>query len=225
MGIDPRALAAMIDHTLLAPEATSSDITKLCAEAVELGVGTVCVSPSHVALAYGLLPATIQVASVVGFPSGAHRSEVKALEADLALDSGASEIDMVINLAHVLSGDWRGVEDDVAEVRAAAHRPAVLKVIIESGALTDDQIVQTCKSAVAAGADFVKTSTGFHKTGGATTHAVALMRSTVGPSIGVKASGGIRTLVDALQMIEAGANRIGASASRAILDAAQTEQN
>jgi deoxyribose-phosphate aldolase len=196
MGIDPRALAAMIDHTLLAPEATSSDITKLCAEAVELGVGTVCVSPSHVALAYGLLPATIQVASVVGFPSGAHRSEVKALEAGLAVESGAIEIDMVINLAHV-----------------------------ESGALTDDQIVQTCKSAVAAGADFVKTSTGFHKTGGATTHAVALMRSTVGPSIGVKASGGIRTLADALQMIEAGANRIGASASRAILDAAQTEQN
>ncbi|CAB4752790.1 unannotated protein [freshwater metagenome] len=225
MGIDPRALAAMIDHTLLAPEATSSDVTRLCAEAVELGVGTVCVSPSHVAFAYGLLPATIQVASVVGFPSGAHRSEVKALEAGLALENGAIEIDMVINLAHVLSGNWRGVEDDVAEVRAAVHRPAVLKVIIESGALTDDQIVQTCKSAVAAGADFVKTSTGFHKAGGATTHAVALMRSTVGPSIGVKASGGIRTLADALLMIEAGANRIGASASRAILDAAQTEQN
>ena len=225
MGIDPRALAAIIDHTLLAPEATSSDITRLCAEAVELGVGTVCVSPSHVAFAYGLLPATIQVASVVGFPSGAHRSEVKALEAGLALENGAIEIDMVVNLAHVLSGNWRGVEDDVAAVRATASRPAVLKVIIESGALTDDQIVQTCKSAVAAGADFVKTSTGFHKTGGATTHAVALMRSTVGPSIGVKASGGIRTLADALQMIEAGANRIGASASRAILDAAQTEQN
>ncbi|MSZ64844.1 MAG: deoxyribose-phosphate aldolase [Actinobacteria bacterium] len=223
--MDPRALAAMIDHTLLAPEATSSDVTRLCAEAVELGVGTVCVSPSHVAFAYGLLPATIQVASVVGFPSGAHRSEVKALEAGLALENGAIEIDMVINLAHVLSGNWRGVEDDVAEVRAAVHRPAVLKVIIESGALTDDQIVQTCKSAVAAGADFVKTSTGFHKAGGATTHAVALMRSTVGPSIGVKASGGIRTLADALLMIEAGANRIGASASRAILDAAQTEQN
>ena len=225
MGIDPRALAAMIDHTLLAPEATSSDITRLCAEAVELGVGTVCVSPSHVAFAYGLLPATIQVASVVGFPSGAHRSEVKALEAGLALENGAIEIDMVVNLAHVLSGNWRGVEDDVAAVRATASRPAVLKVIIESGALTDDQIVQTCKSAVAAGADFVKTSTGFHKTGGATMHAVALMRSTVGPSIGVKASGGIRKLADALQMIEAGANRIGASASRAILDAAQTEQN
>ena len=225
MGIDPRALAAMIDHTLLAPEATSSDITRLCAEAVELEVGTVCVSPSHVAFAHGLLPATIQVASVVGFPSGAHRSEVKALEAGLALENGAIEIDMVVNLAHVLSGNWRGIEDDVAAVRATASRPAVLKVIIESGALTDDQIVQTCKSAVAAGADFVKTSTGFHKTGGATTHAVALMRSTVGPSIGVKASGGIRTLADALQMIEAGANRIGASASRAILDAAQTEQN
>jgi deoxyribose-phosphate aldolase len=225
MGIDPRALAAMIDHTLLAPEATSSDITKLCAEAVELGVGTVCVSPSHVALAYGLLPATIQVASVVGFPSGAHRSEVKAFEAVLALDGGAIEIDMVINLAHVLSGNWRGVEDDVAAVRATTPRPAVLKVIIESGALTDEQIVETCKSAVVAGADFVKTSTGFHKAGGASPHAVALMRSTVGPSIGVKASGGIRTLADALLMIEAGANRIGASASRAILDAARSEQN
>ena len=118
MGIEPRALAAMIDHTLLAPEATSSDITRLCAEAVELGVGTVCVSPSHVAFAHGLLPATIQVASVVGFPSGAHRSEVKALEAGLALENGAIEIDMVINLAHVLSGNWRGVEDDVAEVVA-----------------------------------------------------------------------------------------------------------
>jgi deoxyribose-phosphate aldolase len=225
MGIDPRALAAMIDHTLLAPEATSIDITKLCAEAVELGVGTVCVSPSHVALAYGLLPATIQVASVVGFPSGAHRSEVKALEAGLALDGGAIEIDMVINLAHVLSGNWRGVEDDVAAVRATTPRPAVLKVIIESGALTDEQIVETCKSAVVAGADFVKTSTGFHKAGGASPHAVALMRSTVGPSIGVKASGGIRTLADALLMIEAGANRIGASASRAILDAAWSAQN
>jgi len=225
MGIDLRALAAMIDHTMLAPEATSSDITKLCAEAVELGVGTVCVSPSHVALAHGLLPVTIQVASVVGFPSGAHRSEVKALEAGLAVDSGAIEIDMVINLAHVLSGNWSGVKDDVAAVRATVSRPIVLKVIIESGALTDEQIVETCKSAVAAGADFVKTSTGFHKAGGATPHAVALMRSTVGPSIGVKASGGIRTLADALLMIEAGANRIGASASRAILDAAQTEQN
>jgi len=225
MGIYPRALAAMIDHTLLAPEATSIDITKLCAEAVELGVGTVCVSPSHVALAYGLLPATIQVASVVGFPSGAHRSEVKALEAGLALDGGAIEIDMVINLAHVLSGNWSGVKDDVAAVRATVSRPVVLKVIIESGALTDEQIVETCKSAVAAGADFVKTSTGFHKAGGATPHAVALMRSTVGPSIGVKASGGIRTLADALLMIEAGANRIGASASRAILDAARSEQN
>jgi deoxyribose-phosphate aldolase len=225
MGIDPRALAAMIDHTLLAPEATSIDITKLCAEAVELGVGTVCVSPSHVALAHGLLPATIQVASVVGFPSGAHRSEVKALEAGLALDGGAIEIDMVINLAHVLSGNWRGVEDDVAAVRATTPRPAMLKVIIESGALTDEQIVETCKSAVEAGADFVKTSTGFHKAGGASPHAVALMRSTVGPSIGVKASGGIRTLADALLMIEAGANRIGASASRAILDAAWSAQN
>jgi deoxyribose-phosphate aldolase len=225
MGIDPRALAAMIDHTMLAPEATSSDITKLCAEAVELGVGTVCVSPSHVALAHGLLPATIQVASVVGFPSGAHRSEVKAFEAGLAVDSGAIEIDMVINLAHVLSGNWSGVKDDVAAVRATVSRPVVLKVIIESGALTDEQIVETCKSAVAARADFVKTSTGFHKAGGATPHAVALMRSTVGPSIGVKASGGIRTLADALLMIEAGANRIGASASRAILDAARSEQN
>lgn len=223
MAINFQALAAMIDHTLLAPEATSSEITKLCADAVELGIGTVCVSPSHVALAHELLPATIGIASVVGFPSGAHSSEVKALEACLALESGATEIDMVINLAHVLSENWRGVEDDVAEVRAVA--PAVLKVIIESSVLTEEQIVKTCKAAVAAGADFVKTSTGFHKTGGATTQAVALMRSTVGAAIGVKASGGIRTLEDVLMMIEAGANRIGASASRAILDAARSDQN
>lgn len=223
MAINFQALAAMIDHTLLAPEATPSEITKLCVDAVELGIGTVCVSPSHVALAHELLPATIGIASVVGFPSGAHRSEVKALEACLALESGATEIDMVINLAHVLSENWRGVEDDVAEVRAVA--PAVLKVIIESSVLTEEQIVKTCKAAVAAGADFVKTSTGFHKTGGATTQAVALMRSTVGAAIGVKASGGIRTLEDVLMMIEAGANRIGASASRAILDAARSDQN
>lgn len=223
MAINLQALAAMIDHTLLAPEATPSEITKLCVDAVELGVGTVCVSPSHVALAHELLPATIGIASVVGFPSGAHRSEVKALEARLALESGATEIDMVINLAHVLSENWRGVVDDVAEVRAVA--PAVLKVIIESSVLTEEQIVKTCKAAVAAGADFVKTSTGFHKTGGATTQAVALMRSTVGAAIGVKASGGIRTLEDVLMMIEAGANRIGASASRAILDAARSDQN
>lgn len=225
MAINFQALAAMIDHTLLAPEATSSEITKLCADAVELGIGTVCVSPSHVALAHELLPATIGIASVVGFPSGAHSSEVKALEACLALESGATEIDMVINLAHVLSENWRGVEDDVAEVRAVALAPAVLKVIIESSVLTEEQIVKTCKAAVAAGADFVKTSTGFHKTGGATTQAVALMRSTVGAAIGVKASGGIRTLEDVLMMIEAGANRIGASASRAILDAARSDQN
>lgn len=223
MAINFQALAAMIDHTLLAPEATPSEITKLCVDAVELGIGTVCVSPSHVALAHELLPATIGIASVVGFPSGAHRSEVKVLEACLALESGATEIDMVINLAHVLSENWRGVEDDVAEVRAVA--PAVLKVIIESSVLTEEQIVKTCKAAVAAGADFVKTSTGFHKTGGATTQAVALMRSTVGAAIGVKASGGIRTLEDVLMMIEAGANRIGASASRAILDAARSDQN
>lgn len=223
MAINFQALAAMIDHTLLAPEATPKEITKLCADAVELGIGTVCVSPSHVALAHELLPATIGIASVVGFPSGAHGSEVKALEACLALESGATEIDMVINLAHVLSENWRGVVDDVAEVRAVA--PAVLKVIIESSLLTEEQIVKTCKAAVAAGADFVKTSTGFHKTGGATTQAVALMRSTVGAAIGVKASGGIRTLEDVLMMIEAGANRIGASASRAILDAARSDQN
>ena len=223
MGIDLLTLAAMIDHTLLAPEATDIDIAKLCAEAVELEVGAVCVPPTHVSFAHGLLPNTIKVASVVGFPSGAHRTEVKAHEARLACESGASEIDMVINLAHVLSDNWQEVKNDVAGVRAAVAQPVVLKVIIESATLSDEQIVATCNAAVAAGADFVKTSTGFHKTGGATAHAVALMRATVGSSIGVKASGGIRTLADALLMIEAGADRIGASASRAILDAARTE--
>ena len=218
-------LAKYIDHTLLAPEATAVEIANLCSEAKLLNVFAVCFSPSLLPLATGSLPPEIKIASVVGFPSGAHAADVKAIEASQATKNGATEVDMVVNLGFVFSSRWLELGDEIAQVHAAIPATSCLKVIIESGALTDDQIVQTCKSAVAAGADFVKTSTGFHKTGGATTHAVALMRSTVGPSIGVKASGGIRTLADALQMIEAGANRIGASASRAILDAAQTEQN
>jgi deoxyribose-phosphate aldolase len=225
MGINARTLASMIDHTLLAPEATEIDISKLCADAVELGVGAVCVSPSHVGFARGLLPPSIKLASVVGFPSGAHRSDTKADEAFRACESGATEIDVVINLGFVFASDWRVVTDEVIAVKESSRQSFTLKVIIESAALSDEQIVATCEAAVLGGADFVKTSTGFHKTGGATTHDVALMRATVGPSIGVKASGGIRNLAQAMEMIEAGANRIGTSSSRAILEAVAGDLN
>ena len=159
----------------------------------------------------------IAAASVVGFPSGAHHIYVKAAEAKQAFEHGADEIDMVINLANVKSADWVSVRDDVAAVRAVLPAHLTLKVIIESAALTNDEIIRCCQIAVDAGAQFVKTSTGFHKSGGATSEAVALMRQTVGSEFGVKASGGIRTYADAVRMIDAGASRIGASASAAII--------
>ena len=162
----------------------------------------------------------VRVCTVVGFPSGAHTAAMKAAEAVEAVRNGADEIDMVVNLGLVRAGDWKAVEADVRAVRnaidAAADR-CVLKVICESAALSDDELRNTCRAAVAAGADFVKTSTGFHKAGGATERAVAIMREVVGDSVGVKASGGIRTTAAALTMIAAGASRIGASATREIL--------
>ena len=219
--MDARILAQMIDHTLLAPEATVADVERLCVEAVELQVGAICISPSLLPLAIDALPATINVAAVVGFPSGAHSPETKAAEARQACDRGANEIDMVINLALVSTNNWAAVTSEVARVRATIPSSVILKVIIESALWSDEQIVGVCAAAVQGGANFVKTSTGFHKSGGASLDAVRLMRKTVGPSIGVKASGGIRTYSDAIAMIEAGANRIGASASRAILADAQ----
>ncbi len=213
-------VAGMIDHTLLKPEATGADVDALIAEAVELGTYSVCVSPS-------MLPVSIpsdsglKVAVVCGFPSGKHSSAVKAAEAAEAVRHGADEIDMVIDIGAAKEGAFDRVEADIAAVRAAAPAPTVLKVIIESAALTDDEIVGVCRAAIAARADFVKTSTGFHPTGGATVHAVELMHRTVRDAgLAVKASGGVRTLEQARAMIAAGATRLGVSGSRALLNSA-----
>jgi deoxyribose-phosphate aldolase len=215
---DRAAVASMIDHTLLVPEATAEEVHELCVEAGRLGVIAVCVSPSMLPLAPGWLDSGILTACVVGFPSGAHLAAIKAAEAGQARANGADEVDMVINLGLAKAGSWGGVRAEIEAVRAAAPHPARLKVIIESGVLTDEEIVAACEAAVAGGADFVKTSTGFHATaGGATVEAVRLMRATVGPDLGVKASGGIRTAEKALAMIEAGANRIGTSSTAKIL--------
>ena len=214
--LDRATLAMVIDHTLLTPEATAADIVTFCAEADELAVGAVCVSPNWVSLAHKTT--RIPVASVVGFPSGSHLSVTKASEAAQAVVDGASEIDMVANLGWIASGDWSNMEIEVAEVRKAIGAHVVLKVILETGLWSSEQIAAACKHSVSGGADYVKTSTGFHKVGGASLEAVQTMRSVVGEDIGVKASGGIRTTADALAMIEAGASRIGASATRAILN-------
>ncbi|MEN3224456.1 deoxyribose-phosphate aldolase [Mycolicibacterium porcinum] len=216
--------AAMIDHTLLKPEATAADVEALIAEAIELGTYSVCVSPSMLPVS---TPAgsTLKIAAVCGFPSGKHSSAVKAAEAAEAVRCGADEIDMVIDIGAAKADDFDRVEADIAAVRAAAPAPTVLKVIIESAALTDQQIIGSCRAAVAAGADFVKTSTGFHPSGGATVHAVELMHRTVHDSgLAVKASGGVRTLEQARAMIAAGATRLGVSGSRALLGAAAPEE-
>ena len=208
-------LAACIDHTLLAPEATTNDIVALCEEATDLGVAAICVSPSHLPITDGL-GVGIGVATVIGFPSGAHQPAVKAHEAEVAVDAGATELDMVVNLGLVKAGEWLAVGDDIAAVRAAA--PVLLKVILETACLTDDEVVEGCRVAAGAGADYVKTSTGFHPAGGASVRAVELMASTVGGELGIKASGGIRDATTALAMLDAGATRLGCSATRAILD-------
>ncbi len=204
----------MVDHTLLKPEATTADVAALVAEGAELGVYSVCVSPSMIPAS---VPEGLKVAVVCGSPSGKHTSAVKAIEAAESLVLGADEVDMVIDVGAALAGDFGAVEADIAAVRAAT-RGAVLKVIIESAALTDEAIVGACKAAVAAEADFVKTSTGFHPAGGASVHAVELMRKTVGPDMGIKASGGIRTAEAALALVNAGATRLGLSGTRAVLD-------
>jgi len=208
-------IAGLIDHTLLKPEATPGDVAALVAEARRLGVKAVCVSPSQ-------LPLTdtgdLVVATVCGFPSGAHKSEVKAAEAARAAADGAHEVDMVINLSQAVTGDYDAVEADMRTVRRALPTDVLLKVIIESAALTDEAIVAVCERAEAAGAQYVKTSTGFHPAGGASVHAVELMARTVGGRLGVKASGGIRTAEAATAMVRAGATRLGLSASAAILD-------
>ena len=208
-----RDIARMIDHTLLRPEATGAQVAALVAQGAGLGVFSVCVSPNQLPVR---VPDGLAVTTVCGFPSGAHTTAVKAAEAAGAVAAGANEIDMVVDLKLVKEHDFDAVEADVRAVRGAVGE-GVLKVIIESAALSDEEIVACCRAAQSAGADFVKTSTGFHPAGGADVHAVELMRATVGERLGVKASGGIRTAADALAMVAAGANRLGVSATAAIL--------
>lgn len=218
-------IASLIDHTLLKPEATPEQIAQLCSEAREYRFASVCVNPVYVKLAWDLLKGSpVKVCSVVGFPLGATPSEVKAFEAQRAIRDGASEIDMVIHVGSLKAGADDLVEEDIAIVVEACHAGgAICKVILETCFLTEDEKVRACLLAKWAGADFVKTSTGFGP-GGATVEDVALMRRTVGPDMGVKAAGGIRTLQALRQMVAAGANRIGASASVNIMQEAQNVQ-
>lgn len=213
-------LAAFVDHTLLKPEATDADVAALVAEAAALGVYAVCVSPSMVPVAVRA-GSGVRVASVAGFPSGKHLPAVKAHEAALAVASGACEIDMVIDVGAALAGDLEAVRSDVHAVRGAIGG-AVLKVIVESAALLaladEPALAQVCRAAEDSGADFVKTSTGFHPAGGASLRAVTVMADAVGGRLGVKASGGIRTAEDALAMLDAGATRLGLSGTRGVLD-------
>jgi deoxyribose-phosphate aldolase len=204
--------ASLIDHTLLKPEASEADIKKLCDEAAQFGFASVCVNPAWVKKAAEFLHGSgVPVCTVIGFPLGATLSDVKAYEARRAIFNGAREVDMVINVGALKSGDDCTVEDDIRAVADAAHENGVLcKVIIETALLTDEEKVRACLASKNAGADFVKTSTGFAK-GGATVEDVALMRRTVGSALGVKASGGVKGIDDARAMFEAGATRIGAS--------------
>ena len=208
------ALARTVDHTLLKPEATAQQVAALVAEAAELGAFSICVSPNRLPVE---VPAGLAVCTVVGFPSGAHHTEVKAVEAERAVRDGAGEVDMVVALGSVLAGDWGAVEADVAAVKAACG-DVLLKVILETAALTDEQVAEACRRSEAGGAQYVKTSTGFHPTGGASVGAVRVMRETVGDRLGVKASGGIRDTATALAMLDAGASRLGLSGTRAVLD-------
>ena len=210
MGYSRDEVAALIDHTLLKPEASVAGVRDLVSEAKSLGAHSVCVSPSMLPLPDDIVFGRLKLAAVCGFPSGAHHSEVEAAE-------GADEVDMVVNLAWEATGRFDRVEEDIRAVREAVPG-AVLKAIIESAALTDEQIVAACRAAASAGADFVKTSTGFHPAGGASVHAVALMRRAVGDALGVKASGGIRDGKFAVELLEAGATRLGLSSSARVLD-------
>lgn len=218
--VDP-VLAGMIDHTLLKPEATAPEIAKICEEALKYGFASVCVNSYWVPkVAAALRGSKVKVCTVIGFPLGATSTESKRAETEAALQAGAQEIDMVLNVGALRSGDHEAVKRDIAAVVEAAHsRGAIVKVILETALLDDPQKTTACRLAKEARADFVKTSTGFAK-GGATVADIRLMRQTVGPEMGVKASGGIRSLEDLKSMAAAGATRIGASASVKIVEAA-----
>ena len=217
--IDP-AIAALIDHTILKPEATRADVIKVCREARQYNFASVCVNSYWVPLVRAELAGSpVKVCTVVGFPLGAASTEAKAAEASTAVCAGAQEVDMVINVGALRSGDQDAVKADIQEVVRVSHKGgAIVKVILETALLDDNQKAVACMLAKEAGADFVKTSTGFGPSG-ATAHDIALMREVVGPKMGVKASGGIRTLEDLQAMTAAGATRIGASASVKIVEA------
>ena len=209
---DPLSLAKYIDHTLLKPDATDQEFDILCDEALRYEFKSVCVNSQRVAYVSKLLRnSKVKICAVVGFPLGQMDSRAKAFEARRCIEDGAVELDMVINIGQLKSGKLKGVEDDIRAVRRATRKNTVLKVIIETGLLTDDEKVIACQLSQKAGADFVKTSTGFSG-GGATPEDIALMRRTVGPDMGVKASGGIRDTERAMLMLKSGANRIGAGA-------------
>jgi deoxyribose-phosphate aldolase len=217
--IDP-AIASLIDHTILKPEATRDDLVKVCREARQYHFASVCVNPYWVPLVRAELAGSpVRICTVVGFPLGATSTEAKVAETGVALRDGAQEIDMVINIGALRSGDHEAVKSDIRQVVRSAHEAkAIVKVILETALLDDNQKAIACTLSKLAGADFVKTSTGFGPSG-ATAHDVALMRSVVGPEMGIKAAGGIRTLADLQAMTAAGATRIGASASVKIVEA------
>jgi len=220
LGVTPTdgTVAHMIDHTLLKPDATQDEVAQLCYEARKHKFASVCVNPSYVKLCSELLEDSgVEVCVVVGFPLGATPTDGKVFETQQAIREGASEVDMVINVGALKSRDYESIERDIASIANACHADnAILKVIIEAALLTDEEKVVACQLSKVAGADFVKTSTGFGP-GGATIEDVALMRRVVGPTMGVKAAGGIRTFEDAQKMIAAGASRLGASASVRII--------
>ncbi len=215
------SIAALIDHTLLKPEATEDDIRRVCDEALQYSFASVCVNPYWVPVVSAILEGSpVKVCTVVGFPLGASSTAIKAAEAVQALRDGAQEIDMVLNVGELRGANFAVVSADIQAVVGVGHAAgAIVKVILETALLNDDQKVAACKLAKQAGADFVKTSTGFAASG-ATEHDIALMRAAVGPDLGVKASGGVRTVDDLRRMVAAGASRVGASASVAILQAA-----
>nr|WP_207670928.1 deoxyribose-phosphate aldolase [Caloramator sp. E03] len=210
-------IASIIDHTILKPEAVPDDIKRICKEAKENKFASVCVNPCHVKLVKKELEGSdVKVCTVIGFPLGANSSCVKAFETKKAIEDGAQEVDMVINIGMLKANEYDYVRDDIKAVVEAAEGKALVKVIIETCLLTDEEKVMACKLAKEAGADFVKTSTGFSKWG-AKVEDIKLMRQTVGEDMGVKASGGVHSFEDAVAMIEAGASRIGASSSLKII--------
>ncbi|WP_188043110.1 deoxyribose-phosphate aldolase [Changpingibacter yushuensis] len=217
MEYTPESVVKMVDHTLLKPEASEEAVRALIDDAKALGTYSVCISPNMLPLPADVELGDVKLAVVCGFPSGAHHSEIKAAEAARSVSEGADEVDMVINLSWATTNQFDKVEADIRAVRDAIPG-AVLKVIIESAALTDDQIVAVCEAAKSAKADFVKTSTGFHPAGGASVHAVELMKKTVGNALEVKASGGIRDGKFASELITAGATRLGLSGTQKVLD-------